>query len=64
MLQESGNSVFKDGIDAFWESSGEDGGEENNDLARQIWSYDLPVGIVEAIREIAEENSQPSVSAI
>ena len=56
MLQESGNTVFKNGIDAFWEFSSEDSIEESKDLARQIWSYDLSMEIANAIKKIAEEN--------
>ena len=62
MLQESGHGSFQDCIDAFLESSDEDSmwilEEKEMKSARQGWSYDLPVEIVEAIKKIAEENSQ------
>lgn len=62
MLHDSGNVAFQDYIDLFLESSGEEGLEENKDMNRQVWSYDLPVGIAEAIKRIAEENSQEKIS--
>ena len=55
MFQGSGNIVFKNGIDVFWEFSSEDGIGESKDLSGQSWSYDLSMQIANAMKKVTEE---------
>lgn len=66
LLEESGNSGFLDDMAIFLDFTAEESmwcvREEDKEVAKEQWSFQLPVEIAEAIGKIADEYSREKAS--